>query len=161
MNTLSSLKWLASNPNAADDIYEWWDEQKKILSVTFNEFSGSAKVESEFARRSFKIEKEGFLRNKTVIKNEYGINIGILDRNFLFDKEGEMHLNDQHFHYSITSNTTEVSIYKKTDKTPFLSCSLSVIRTLATTSLEKFHCLLAALCWSFFLPVKDANFMYA
>ena len=60
------------------DVYHLVNDDDKVLSLMVNRASNTARVEYEGKKRVFQIRKEGFLRIKTVIRNEYGIKIGEL-----------------------------------------------------------------------------------
>jgi hypothetical protein len=68
-------------------------------------------VEGETEKRVFLIRKEGFLRNKTVLRNEYGIKIGELGHEHM---QNFIDLNNERFFYTIHNNPlAELVIYKE------------------------------------------------
>jgi hypothetical protein len=125
MNNNSRLEWLPLRIEDEIEIYELWSGLKKLMVFTINHREHIARIESENSRRNFHIDKEGFLLNKTILKNEYGVRIGQISHELLFKNEGIVELNEERFSYSIQNNPlTELIIYKKSKKEPLLVCSL-------------------------------------
>ena len=137
------MRWETAASTSNNEVYHLYKEDKKILTVILNPFSNAARVECEKQKRVFLIRKEGFRRNKTVLRDEYGFKIGELgqERNENF--------------------IAQLVLYKESKDKPFVSCGLSVKggapavhftkdKLLADTSHPG---LLMALCWYMFLPV--------
>ena len=157
------MRWESDNSTNNHEIYHLYKDDKKILTLSLNPFSNSARVECEKQKRVFLIRKEGFRRNKTVLRNEYGIKIGELgqDNNVNF-----IDVNDERFFYSIENNPlAELVLYKETKDKPFVSCGLSTKKGNAAVKFSKDKTLsetahpglLMALCWYMFLPVAKEN----
>jgi hypothetical protein len=157
------MRWESDNSTNNHEIYHLYKDDKKILTLSLNPFSNSARVECEKQKRVFLIRKEGFRRNKTVLRNEYGIKIGELgqDNNVNF-----IDINDERFFYSIENNPlAELVLYKETKEKPFVSCGLSSKKGNAAVKFSKDKILsetahpglLMALCWYMFLPVAKEN----
>lgn len=149
--------------NQDNEIYHLYKDDKKILTLTLHPFSNSARIESETEKRVFLIRKEGFLRNKTILRNEYGIKIGELGHE---NMENFIDLNDERFFYTIHNNPlAELVLYKESKEHPFVVCGLNTEsgstdvhfknnKAIANTS---YPSLLMALCWYMFLPVTKEN----
>jgi hypothetical protein len=75
------MRWESVESTSGHELYHLYQDDKKLLSLTLNPFSNSARVECEEQRRVFLIRKEGFLRMRTVIRNEYGVKLGELAEN--------------------------------------------------------------------------------
>lgn len=58
-----------------NEVYQLVNDDNKVLSLMVNHASNTARVEFEGKKRLFQLRKEGFMRIKTVIRNEYGIKI--------------------------------------------------------------------------------------
>ena len=160
------MRWESVKSTSDNEIYHLYKEDKKILTLTLNTFSQTARVECEKQKRVFLIRKEGFLRNKTILCNEYGIKIGELGQE---NKENYIDLNDERFFYTMHNNPlAELVLYKESKDKPFVSCGLSVkdgnaaVHFTKDTKLsETSHPgLLMALCWFMFLPVTKENVVY-
>jgi hypothetical protein len=166
------MRWETVNSNNNHEIYHLYKNDKKILSLSINPFSNSARVECEKQKRVFLIRKEGFRRNKTVLRNEYGIKIGELGQE---NKVNFIDVNDERFFYSIENNPqAELVLYKETKEKPFVTCGLSTKKFSNNDPIgmenaavkfskdkilsETAHPgLLMALCWYMFLPVAKEN----
>jgi hypothetical protein len=163
------MKWeiAVSTPNK--EVYELWHKDKKLLSIDFHPFTNSARIEYAAEKRVFLIRKEGFLRNKTVLCNEYGVRLGQM----LFEnKENIIELNKERFTYSIQNNPSpELIIYKESKDRPLVVCGLNIHNNdLGSSHAKKDRALpasvqsslLLALCWYMFLPVaKETALEYA
>jgi hypothetical protein len=157
------MRWETVASNSNNEVYHLYKDDKKILSIAFNPFSNSARVECEKQKRVFLIRKEGFRRNKIVLRNEYGIKIGELGHE---NKEDFIDVNDERFFYTIHNNPlAELVLYKESIDRPFVTCGLStkegdtaVKFTKDKNLSETTHPgLLMALCWYMFLPVAKEN----
>lgn len=157
------MRWETIASNQDNEIYHLYKDDKKILTLTLHPFSNSARIESETEKRVFLIRKEGFLRNKTVLRNEYGIKIGELGHE---NMENFIDLNNERFFYTVHKNPlAELVLYKESKEYPFAVCGLNIEngntgvhfknnKAIATTS---YPSLLMALCWYMFLPVTKEN----
>ncbi len=157
------MRWESVNSASDNEIYHLYKEEKKILTLSLNAFSHTARVECDKQKRVFLIRKEGFLRNKTILRNEYGVKIGELGQE---NKENFIDLNGERFYYTTHNNPmAELVLYKESKDKPFVSCGLSVKEgnaavhfTKDTKLSETSHPgLLMALCWYMFLPVTKEN----
>jgi hypothetical protein len=160
MSHNAKLHWFAASSQQGYDLYELWNDNQRLLTLYLNQFSQTAKVECENSRRNFKIEKEGFRRSKTILKNEYGVKIGELNIGSWFSNEGSIDLNGEKLHYTIQNNgPTELLIYKSSKKTPLLSCDIPINEHSSPAEKEKYQqtekysCLLMALGWFLFMPM--------
>jgi len=161
--TLFAMRWETVASTSNNEVHHLYKDDKKILTLSFNPFSNSARVECEKQKRVFLIRKEGFLRNKIVLRNEYGIKIGELGHD---NKENFIDVNDERFYYNIDNNPLpELVLYKESKDRPFVTCGLSTKegnqavkftkdKNLADTTHPG---LLMALCWYMFLPVAKEN----
>ncbi len=155
------MRWEKSKSTSANEIYHLWDKDKQLLTLTLHPFSNTARVESAAEKRVFLIRKEGFLRNKTVLRSEYGIKIAELGHD---NKENFIDMNDERFYYSIHNNpTAELVIYKESMDKPSVVCGLNVVdespavQFTHSSHLSSEPGLLMALCWYMFLPVAKEN----
>ncbi len=159
------MKWEIASKTAKQEIYELWHKEKKLLTLDFHPFTNSARIDYADEKRVFLIRKEGFLRNKTVLRNEYGVRIGQLGHDKSNSAEGTIDLNDEKFFYALNNDPmTELVIYKDTKDKPFVTCGLkpdngntSVQFTKENQLSHTQHFLLMALCWYMFLPVAKEN----
>jgi len=160
MDEQTTLQWYAAAPRPGYDVYELWNTRQQLATLEVNQFSQTAKISSQDNRRLFKLEKEGFLRNKLVLKNEYGIKIGQVGSELWDNHEGSIDLNGEHFYYGIDeASLSQLVIYKKDRRQPLLSCGLVSNNgtSILNKSYDRYSCLLMALCWFLFLPVAQQH----
>ena len=157
------MRWEQIKANSTTEIYNLFKGDKKLLSVSLNPFSNSARVECEKEKRVFLIRKEGFRRNKTVLRSEYGIKIGELGQE---NKDQFIDVNDERFYYIIENDPfPQLILYKESKDKPFVSCALNMNEGNKGVSFTKdkklsetsHPGLLMALCWYMFLPVTKEN----
>ena len=158
------MRWEFTAATSGNEVYTLFKADKKLLTVTINPFSSTARVECEKEKRIFLLRKEGFRRNKTVIRTEYGFKIGELGTE---NKEQFIDVNNERFFYSIQNNPlAQLVLYKEAKDKPVVSCGIST--TEQNTSSIDFQKdsslsaaphpgLLMALCWYMFLPVAKEN----
>lgn len=159
------MKWEVTSASAKQEIYTLWHNDKKLLTLDFHPFTNSARIEYADEKRVFLIRKEGFLRNKTVLRNEYGVRIGQLGYEKSNSSEGTIELNDEKFNYTIHNNPmAELVIYQDNKDKPFVVCGLKADSGNTSVKFSKEnqlspsqHFLLMALCWYMFLPVAKEN----
>lgn len=156
------MKWELTSTSPNQEIYALWHNDKKVLAVDFHPFTNSARIEYADEKRVFLIRKEGFLRNKTVLRDEYGMRIGQLGYEKSNATTGVLELNDEKFFYTIHNNPiAELVIYKETKDKPFITCGLQTDNGNTSIKLAKGdqlsasqHFLLMAVCWYMFLPAS-------
>jgi hypothetical protein len=155
------MRWETVAASANNEIYDLWHNDKKLLTLTLHPFSNSARVECRDEKRVFLIRKEGFRRNKTVLRNEYGIKLGELG---IEDKGSFIDVNNERFYYAIQNNPLpELILYTDSTDRPFVVCGLNVkkgedsVHFQKNKNLTSHPGLLMALCWYMFLPVTKEN----
>jgi hypothetical protein len=157
------MRWEFTAATSGNEVYTLYKAEKKLLTVTINPFSSTARVECEKEKRIFLLRKEGFRRNKTVIRTEYGFKIGELG---VENKEQFIDVNNERFFYSIQNNPlAQLVLYKETKDKPVVSCGISTTENNTSIHFEKESSLasaphpglLMALCWYMFLPVAKEN----
>src|SRR5688572_30353852 len=96
--------------------------QKAVLK--YNLLQQSVRVSNDNVQRVFFLERSGFWNNKTIFKNEYGLEIGKMS----FEKgfhSGTIEVDGNKYHYSIQENAAqELVIYNELSQ-PVLTCDLS------------------------------------
>jgi hypothetical protein len=120
--------------------YELWHNEKKLLTLFVHPFTNSARIEYAAEKRVFMIRKEGFLRNKTVLRNEYGVRMGQLGHDKSNASEGQIELDGEKFFYIIHNHPVpELVIYHDTKDKPFVICGLKVNNGDASVQYNKTH----------------------
>ena len=155
------MKWEIALSNATQEIYELLHNEKKLLTLDFHPATNSARIKYAGEKRVFQIRKEGFLKNKTVLCNEYGIRMGYLVND---NKETYAELNNEKFFYLIRNNPQpELIIYRESKDHPLIVCGLNVTNVNASPRLKNeknlpvnsHSSLILALCWYICLPVAE------
>jgi hypothetical protein len=143
------MKWQIAKSISKQETYELWNKEKKLLTLEFHSATNSARIEYADEKRVFLIRKEGFLRSKIVLCNEYGIRLGYLVQD---NKESYIELNSEKFFFDINKNPLpQLIIYKEAKDHPLVTCELNVKNN--TLSPNLYSSLLLALGWYIFLPV--------
>jgi hypothetical protein len=158
------MRWETVTATPTNETYHLWDNDKKMLSLTLHPFSNSARVESADEKRVFLVRKEGFRRNKTVVRNEYGIKVGELGTD---EKGNYIDVNNERFYYTIQHEPgTELVLYKESPDKPSIVCEFtagsgSPVRLKKDKDLGSQAGLLMAICWYMFLPETKAEHLPA
>jgi len=154
------MRWKTILNTAKKKVYELWHKDKYVLSVTYNSASGTARIDSQDEKRMFMISKEGILKNKTILRNEYGFRVGKLGQE---NKESFIELDGERFFYTIRNNgSSQLLIYKENPGQPLLVCDLSPVASgmnkntfetggpieIANDAVS----MLMSLCWLLFQP---------
>ena len=155
------MRWENASATDNNEIYHLWNKDRKLLTLTFHPFSNSARVECAEEKRVFLIRREGFFRNKTVLRNEYGIKIGELGQE---NEANFIDVNGERFYYHVHNNPlAELVLYKESKERPVIVCGLNVNNGKTAVHVEKKKetvsqpGLLMALCWYMFMPVAKEN----
>jgi len=162
------MKWEIISSTPTQEIYELWHNEQKLLSLAFHPATNSARIKYAGEKRVFMIRKEGFLKNKTVLCNEYGIRMGYLVND---NKETFIEINNERYFYTIQDNPKpQLIIYKESKSNPLVVCGLNLNDSNASIGfnsaknlpVNSHSSLILALCWYMFLPVADeAKLEYA
>ncbi len=152
------MKWETVSSTIGHSVYALWNNGKKLITLVFHSSSNAARIEYADEKRVFLIRDEGFRKNKTVLRTEYGIRIG---HTGVENNERFIVLNDERYFYSLdNSREPAVTIYKVSKDQPLAICGLD-LRTadlLARAGAKRFlpekalYSLLLGLCLYLFKP---------
>jgi hypothetical protein len=157
------MKWEFVKSTPEQEVYHLYKDDKKRLTLVLNPFSNSARIECDKEKRVFLLRKEGFRKNKTVIRSEYGIKIAE------FGQESGQYfitVNAEKIYYTTHNNPlAELVLFKETKEQPIVSCGISTNDGTTGINFKKdkdlrempHPGLLMALCWYMFLPVAKEN----
>lgn len=136
------MRWENISSPSDNELYQLWNNDSKLLTLTVHPFSNTARVETEDEKRVFLIRKEGFRRNKTVLRNEYGIKLG----EFGTDEQGNfINMDEERFYYTADNGlNAKVNLYHNPGEQPFASCDVHIEANRYVASQSS---LLLALCW--------------
>jgi hypothetical protein len=144
------MKWLSVSSNLPQEIYELWNNEEKLLALSYQPGSGALRITTSQEKRVFIVRKEGFLRNRRVLRNEYGIRIGQLSHESNQDNSGGIEFNNEKFTYSIQAGfSPELVIYKQAERV-----FISGLPALETFGSRNHDILILVLCWYLLTPVS-------
>src|ERR1700746_2691025 len=110
------MKWLSITTRVQEKIYELWNSKEKLLTLAYHPASGTLRLSSDDEKRVFLIGREGFLRRRTVLRNEYGIRVGQLTYDNNQDNQGLIDVYEEDFNYILENvSDPKVSIYRNTE----------------------------------------------
>ncbi len=161
LKTTTIMKWENVLSNEQQEVFELCEDGKKLLTLEFHPFTNSARIKYADEKRVFQIRKEGFLRNKTVVRDEYGMRIGQVGSHRSGASGGTLELNDEKFFYTTTLHpASQLVLYKESPDKPFVACSMepgngktSIAFNRNNKAATSAQFLVMALCWYMFLPV--------
>ena len=151
------MKWVSVNTAFSGEGYELWSGDKKLADVSYSNRTHIARVMSNIGKRLFFFEKKGFLAPKTIITNEYGIKMGMVEEDRSGSNKGHLELDGKKYSYVFNKNNSgDLKVYDEETKLDLLTCSFNTITNgfTKTRSLPdtKFPSLLLVLCWYAFQP---------
>jgi hypothetical protein len=161
------MRWQSVKSSIGYSMYALWNNGRKLLTLVFNSSSNAARIEYEGQKRVFLIRKEGFLKNKIVLRNEYGIRIGYAGTE---NNEDFIVLDHERYFYEIANSAEhQLTIYKESPDHPLAVCTLSVesrdlfIDLAGRNRLkdEAKYNLVMMLCWYLFQPAKVQPMEYS
>lgn len=154
------MKWESVASTLGHSVYALWNNGRKLVTLVFNFSSHAVRIEFGDERRVFFIRKEGFLKNRTVLRNEYGFRIGYAGSE---NNEDFIVLENERFFYSIDNKENpSVTIYKESIDQPLAVCALAIEKSTSLNAFSKdklvrddaHYSLLLTLCWYLFHPAK-------
>jgi hypothetical protein len=160
------MKWETVSSTIGHSAYALWNNGKKLITLVFNSSSNAARIEYAGEKRVFLIRDEGFRKNKTVLRNEYGIRIGHTGTE---NNENFIVVNDERYFYSIDNNNeTSVTIYKESKDRPLAVFGLNVNDTslLSKAGVKRLlpdkalYSMLMSLCLYMFKPAEKLEYIF-
>ncbi len=152
------MKWISITTRVQEKIYELWNSKDKLLTLAYHPASATLRVSSDDEKRVFLIGREGFLRRRTVLRNEYGIRMAQLTYDNNQDNQGLIDVYEEGFNYILESGSDpKVSIYRNTEKLAI--SQLPVISE--DINSDNYDLLMLILCWYVSTAVKKQVEEYA
>jgi len=151
------MKWVKTNNTSSQENFELRDDEKVLAGISFSKQTRFARIVSDIGKRMFSFEKKGFLTPKKVIKNEYGIKMGMVEELKAGSGKGVVELDGKRYNYVFDENNSgELKLYDESMQQNLLTCSFNTINLgiNKTKSLldSKLTSLLLLLCWYSFQP---------
>ncbi len=152
------MKWLSITTRVQEKIYELWNSKEKLLALAYHPASGTLRISADDEKRVFLIGREGFLRRRTVLRNEYGIRIAQLIYDNNQDNQGTIDAYGEDFTYILHDDPNpKASIYRNGEM-------LAVTELPAISediNSDNYDLLMLVLCWYSSTTVKKQMEEYA
>jgi hypothetical protein len=157
MNKTRHMNWKQIHSESPHEQYELWHDEKKLLSLEYHSFTSSARIEYEDTRRVFLLRKEGLLRNRIALRNEYGVRIGRLTFDKSKPNEGLLELDNKKFSFGMQNGEKGGLEIRSEDNQPLVHCGMGSDQKVTTSRVpgQAENFLLMALCWYLFLPQAE------
>jgi hypothetical protein len=161
------MKWvLANQSSAAIKKYHLTEGDATKLELKYNQSQQSVRISSEESHKLFFIDKTGLWHNKTILKNEYGVEIGRLS----FDKlhqTGNIEVEGKKYHYTIQQQPQpQLVLFEQIISMPLAVCDLSLAPSSTSLKTSQYNseecaCFLLGLCWYLFPLTAAEKMVYA
>jgi hypothetical protein len=154
------MKWVYVNqPSVYIRKYQLTEGDNTKLIIKYNLDQQSVRISSEENHRLFFIDKTGLWHNKTILKNEYGVEIGRL----AIDKvhgTGFIEIEGKKYYYTLQNNS-QLVVFEHTVTMPLAVCNMTEAPSFASLSAniysnEEYACFLLGICWYLF-PLTAAE----
>jgi hypothetical protein len=149
------MKWVFVNQSSSIKKYQLTEGDETKLVLKYNPEQRSVRVSREENHRLFFIDKTGLWHNKTILKNEYGVEIGRLS----FDKAqhiGAIEIEGKKYFYSFENNKSQqLVVFEHSISLPLAVCDLSQAPSFTSLASDRYSseectCFLLGLCWYLF-----------
>lgn len=169
------MRWVNTNNTSSQENFELRDNERVLAGISFSKQTRFARIASDIGKRMFSFEKRGLLKPKKLIRNEYGIKMGMVEELRSGSGKGIVELDGKRYNYVFDEkNSGELKLYDESMQQNLLTCSFKTLNLgiNKTRSLldSKFASLLLVLCWYAFQPhnasqvqsmLKDTDLMFA
>ncbi len=154
------MKWVYVNqPSVYIRKYQLTEGDNTKLIIKYNLDQQSVRISSEENHRLFFIDKTGLWHNKTILKNEYGVEIGRL----AIDKvhgTGIIEIEGKKYFYTLQNNS-QLVVFEHSVSMPLAVCDMTDAPSFGSLSANKYSneeyaCFLLGICWYLF-PLTAAE----
>lgn len=162
------MNWeIISNQHSSLQEYRLIDNSDCKMILKYNPLHKSARITSANNHRLFFLESTGAFGDRTIFRNEYGMEVGNLVFDKLRNKEGSIIMDEKKYHYQI--NNWELLVYKTDPGQPLISCTINTPAPASfganpfanSLSAIDTSCIVIGLCWYLALQVNDGMREYA
>lgn len=145
--------WQTITSAFGDSVFTLLNNGKRLLTLDFHPSSNAARVNFEMGeKRVFLLRKEGFFKNKVVLRDEYGQTIGRIgnenNQKFVAVGDTRYYVNAQ----TLNNSQTAVNIYDNARQAPIATYNID--KTTVTTPAS--DSLLMILCLCLYAPERVA-----
>lgn len=147
------MQWVKVQSNTPAETFELWSGDKKIAGASFSNTSHIVRMASAVGKRLFFYGNNGWLVQKPVIKNEYGITFGKLESASESGEKGYVELDGKKYHYQLQAdNSISLQLLDGELNQSITSCSFASVLSKGFTKTKslmntRFPQLLLLLCW--------------
>lgn len=147
------MQWVKVQSSSPSETFELWSGGKKVAGASFNNTSRIIRMASAVGRRLFFYGNKGWLVQKPVIKNEYGITLGKLEFSTESGEKGYVELDGKKYNYHLQADESiSLQLFTDTTNQPITSCSFASVLSKGFTKTKslmntRFPQLLLLLCW--------------
>ena len=141
------MKWTLVDSQHPRYKYQLSLDDKQLLNTSIDMSSGSIRIGDSHHKRVFLIYKEGFLKNKIVLRNEYGV--ALLSMITETAAEGEIRYNNGVYRFIMDEISGSFSVYIPDSSTSVLNYKLPEVRVFqeAKKGISAEHTLIAISTW--------------
>ena len=156
------IKWtLIIKPAKTLQEYHLVQYAESKAVIKYNPSQQSVRISDTAKQRLLFIERTGFRNKQAVLKNEYGVNIGKLQKDTWNNHIGAIDIDGRRYNYAITqqgSSLPELVIYEKDITSPLATCNLQEPSGFSLKKdVQKYTNLLLGLCWAVFAPLTPRS----
>lgn len=117
------MQWKTVTTGLGKTVFGLWNNENKMLTLNYKSQSDLVYLESENGeKRCFKYKQKGFLKNKIVLENEYGSDLGKIKK----EGNSEYVLIDEKRYYIHYKNSSEIEILPEGSDKPLATCRMDV-----------------------------------
>lgn len=156
------MKWVLTDQSfIAIKKYQLTEGDAVKLELKYNLEQQSVRISSEESHRLFFIDKTGLWHNKTILKNEYGVEIGKLSIDRVHFT-GHIDIEGKRYQFTIQQKPQlQLVLFEHTISMPLAVCDLTLAPSFMSLqpgkySSEECACFLLGLCWYLF-PLTTAE----
>jgi len=117
------MKWSLLSQGSHHDIYQLNKEGKQVLQLQYQPRIGSLRLIINDDKRVFLVTRGGFIKQKTVLRNEYGLKLA----QFINSGQpgnGLIEFSDEKLLFSYKSTLGELQFFKLGTTREFFSCKV-------------------------------------
>lgn len=152
------MEWLSINDDPRQRTYELWTNREKSLTLSYHPSSRTIRISTGDEKRVFLVGQEGFIRNRTVLRNEYGIRMGQLSHDGGQINHGNIEISEELYTYKLQNKTpVAAAIYKNGD----LAVTCKLPESSKKQAGAEHDLLILTLCWYLDVAVKKQEEEFA
>lgn len=141
------MQWKTITSSINNTGFGLWNNGQKMLTLAYKPKSNSVYLESpDGEKRQFHYKKKGFFKNKLVLQNEYGAELGKIIRE---GRQKFIEVDDKRFYLNFKNGkNSEIEIIDKGQQQPVAVCQVEGENNNDNTN----YSLLMVMCFYLFRP---------